>query len=64
MMGCHGQATSKDITIDPEEIEDALWISREEMMRVFAGEHPKIKPSRKGSIAHFLMQKWLADQLD
>ena len=64
MMGCRGQATSKDITIDPEEIEDALWISREEMMRVFAGEHPTIKPSRKGSIAHFLMQKWLADQLD
>ncbi len=64
MIGCAGEALSRDLTIDPVEIEDALWITREEMVAVFAGEHPVLKPSRKGAIAHFLLQNWLADTLD
>lgn len=64
MFGCSGIATSRDITIDPKEIEDAIWVSRQEMMTVFAGNHPVLKPSRKGAIAHFLLENWLADTLD
>lgn len=64
MFGCQGEATSKQITIDPVEIEDALWVSREEMMEVFAGNHDTILPARKGAIAHFLLENWLADTLD
>ena len=64
MMGCHGQALSREITIDPNEIEDARWVSREEMMAVFAGQHAAILPARKGAIAHFLLENWLADRLD
>lgn len=64
MFGCRGAALSTEITIDPVEIEDAMWVSREEMMQVFAGEHPRILPTRKGAIAHFLLENWLADTLD
>lgn len=64
MFGCAGEALSRDITIDPDEIEDALWVSRQEMMTVFAGEHPVLKPSREGAIAHFLLKNWLADTLE
>lgn len=64
MFGCHGEATSQDIKIDPVEIEDAMWVSREEMMDIFAGNHPQILPARKGAIAHFLLENWLADTLD
>jgi len=64
MFGCAGEAVSHEIKIDPTEIEDALWVSREEMADVFAGQHPQIKPARKGAIAHFLLEKWLADLLD
>lgn len=64
MFGCSGEAISRDIIIDPTEIEDALWVSRQEMMTVFAGEHPVLKPARKGAIAHFLLENWLADTLD
>lgn len=64
MFGCAGEALSRDITIDPAEIEDALWVSRQEMMTAFAGEHPLLKPARKGAIAHFLLKNWLADTLD
>ncbi|WP_458791427.1 NAD(+) diphosphatase [Yoonia sp. MH D7] len=64
MLGCAGVATSKDINVDPLEIEDALWVTREDMASVFAGQHPLIKPARKGAIAHFLLENWLADRLD
>lgn len=64
MFGCAGEALSRDITIDPAEIEQAMWVSKTEMMQVFAGDHASIKPARKGAIAHFLLQHWLADSLD
>ncbi|MDA8766561.1 NAD(+) diphosphatase [Planktomarina temperata] len=64
MFGCAGEALNADIVIDPKEIEDALWVSREEMLDVFEGVHPEIKPARKGAIAHFLLEHWLADHLE
>jgi NAD+ diphosphatase len=64
MFGCQGEATSSEITIDPNEIEDALWVTREDMMDVFAGRSTKMLPARKGAIAHFLLDNWLADRLD
>lgn len=64
MLGCRGEALSEEIRIDPNELEDALWVTREELHSAFAGTHPKIKPARKGSIAQFLMAHWLDDTLD
>lgn len=64
MFGCAGEALNDNITIDPNEIEDALWVSREDMLTVFSGQHPTRKPSRKGAIAHFLLRNWLADRLE
>lgn len=64
MFGCAGIALDTRITVDPVELEDAIWVSREDMAKVFAGEHPTIKPARKGAIAHFLLENWLADRLD
>lgn len=64
MFGCHGHATSDQITVDPEEIEDALWVTREDMLDAVSGNHPVMNPARKGSIARFLIENWLADTLD
>ncbi len=64
MIGCHGEALDRAITIDPAEIEDARWLTREQMVAVMAGGDPVIKPSRRGAIAHFLIANWLADQLE
>ena len=64
MLGCKGDALTTDIEIDPKEIEDAQWFSREDIMLAFSGQHPMLKPARKGAIAHFLLRNWLADQLD
>ena len=64
MLGCRGEAVSEDITIDPAELQDALWVTREDLLSAFAGTHPHIKPSRKGAIAQFIMSHWLADTLE
>lgn len=64
MVGCYGKALSRDIQIDPEEIEHACWVTREEMLEAFADDHPFIAPARRGAIARFLVENWLADRLD
>lgn len=64
MIGCAGEALSTELHIDPVEIEDAKWFRREAIMAAFAGDHPSLLPARKGAIAHFLLQNWLADCLD
>lgn len=64
MFGCRGIATSDEITIDPVEIEDAIWVTREDMVDVLAGTHETLKPARQGAIARFLIDNWLADRLD
>lgn len=64
MIGCRGEALGREITIDDHELEEAMWVSREELMEVFAGTHARIKPARNGAIAHFLLRNWLADRLD
>jgi len=64
MIGCHAHATSAEITVDETEIEDALWVSREQVALVFAGQHKDIATPRAGAIARFLLENWLADRLD
>ncbi len=64
MIGCVGQALAREITLDPNELEDARWISREGVMAALNGEDPEIRPARPGSIARFLIERWLADRLD
>ncbi|MGB3178702.1 MAG: NAD(+) diphosphatase [Albidovulum sp.] len=64
MIGCAGDAESEEITPDPNEIEDALWLTREDMALALAGEHPTVKRPRNGAIAGFLLANWVADTLD
>ena len=64
MFGCAGEALNTELTIDPLEIEDAMWVSKEEMMVAYSGHHPDILPARKGAIAHFLIEHWLSDRLE
>ena len=64
MFGCRGEALDDEIAIDPGEIDDAIWVTREEMLAVFSGENARLKEPRKGAIAHFIIWNWLADRLD
>ncbi len=64
MIGCHGEALSSDITIDPIEIDDAKWVSRETIIDVYSGVDVGISAPRAGSIAEFLLRNWVKDTLD
>jgi len=64
MIGCAGEAVTEEIRLDPEELEDACWVTREDMVAAMAGRHPRIRPARRGAIAHFLIANWLADSLE
>lgn len=64
MIGMRTEATDSAITLDPAELEAALWVTREELVQVLADRHPAIRPPRRGAIAEFLLSNWLADRLD
>lgn len=64
MLACAAEAETDAITVDPNELEHALWVTREELAQVFAGAHPQVAPARKGAIAHHVLSLWLADKLD
>jgi len=64
MLGCRGEALAREIHRDPAELEDARWVTREAVLAALAGQDPDLKPARRGSIARFLLERWLADTLD
>lgn len=62
MIGLIGQATSENITVDQEELEDARWFTKAEISEAVAGGFGKaeglIVPP-KAAIAHQLMKAWV-----
>jgi NAD+ diphosphatase len=57
MIGCFGQALSREIAVDRTELEDARWIGRDEVRAMFAGAHPAgFTPPAPIAIAHHLMR--------
>jgi NAD+ diphosphatase len=63
MLGARAEALSRELRLDPDEIESALWVPRERMARIFRGADPVIRAPRRGAIASFLLWNWLADRL-
>ena len=59
MLGCIGVAETTDIKIDPKEIEEARWFSRDEVRQMLAGKHPQgwWVPGQQ-AIARALIQAW------
>lgn len=62
MLGFVAEAESEAILRD-DEIEDALWLTREEALAAMAGLHPTVKRPRPGAIAHGLLAGWLAGRI-
>jgi NAD+ diphosphatase len=58
MLGFHAEGLTEEITIDPEELRDARWFSRDELRR-----HRELGFSlpRPDSIARRLIEDWLAE---
>ena len=58
MFGCSARCANTELTLD-DELEDARWFSREEVLESWAGLRSDIMPARKGSIAHYMIGRWL-----
>ena len=60
MMGCTGEAQNRTIKIDRDELEDAIWVSKEDVFQALNGLDNSIFMARRGAIARYLIEKWVA----
>jgi NAD+ diphosphatase len=62
MIGCVAQAQSNMLTIDTTELEDAIWVSREEVLVVLKDAPEKrFNAPPHFAIAHSLLRAWAAE---
>jgi NAD+ diphosphatase len=62
MIGCHAKALSSEITVDREELEDARWFTRDEVVLMLKGEHPAaITVPPPIAIAHHIIRAWVEE---
>lgn len=62
MLGFLAEARD-DVIIRDAELEDALWLPRDEAAAVMAGIHPRVRRPRRGAIASGLLEAWLAGRI-
>ena len=62
MIACIAEAEHDRITLDTNELEDAMWVTRDEAIAAFADEPgARFKPPPPFAIAHTLMRAWIAE---
>lgn len=60
MIGCHAEATTSELRIDPNEIEDARWFSREEAASMLARKHKDgLMTPPPTAIAHHIIRAYV-----
>ena len=58
MMACVAMAEDDTLKIDPNELEDAMWVSREDIRAVMAGGEGPFLAAPPYAIAHTLLTEW------
>ena len=62
MIACIADALATEITIDPRELEDAMWVTRDEARAALAGDpDARFKSPPPFAIAHTLLQAWVEE---
>lgn len=64
MIGCAARAESSTITLDPVELEDAIWVPKSEIAEALEGRHDRIAPARKGAVAQVILRAWVRGQIE
>ncbi len=65
MIGCHAEAKSDKIVIDPTEIEDARWFDREELAAMLTLRHPEgLTTPPPVAIAHHIIRDYVENGSD
>ena len=62
MIACIARAEDETLSLDTTEIEDAMWVTRDEVRAALAGDSEArfIAPPRY-AIAHSLLTAWVAE---
>jgi NAD+ diphosphatase len=58
MIGCYAECESKELTLDPAEIADALWFDKKTALALLNGEIEGRRGPMKVAIAHYLIKEW------
>jgi len=62
MIGCHAEALSDTIVVDREELEDARWFHREELVAMLGRRHPQgLTTPPPVAIAHHIIRSFVED---
>ena len=60
MIGCHAEALTRDISVDPAELEGARWFDREEAALMLLRRHPQgLGTPPPVAIAHHIIRSWV-----
>ena len=60
MIGCHAEALTRDISVDPAELEGARWFDREEAALMLLRRHPQgLGTPPPVAIAHHIIRAWV-----
>jgi NAD+ diphosphatase len=60
MIGCMAEALSDEIAIDPTELADARWFTKDEVAQILQGEHPQgITSPPRMAIANHIMRAFV-----
>jgi NAD+ diphosphatase len=60
MIGCHAQALTQEITVDREELEDARWFDRDEIVAMLTRRHAGgLTTPPPVAIAHHIIRAWV-----
>ena len=60
MIGCHAEAITRDIVVDREELEDARWFDRDEIVSMLRRQHSQgLTTPPPVAIAHHIIRAWV-----
>jgi NAD+ diphosphatase len=60
MIGAHARATSDSLVIDTNELDDARWFSRDDVVGALAGGHDAaFQAPPRSAIARTLLEAWV-----
>jgi len=64
MIGCHAEALTREIVVDREELEDARWFNKDEIVTMLMRKHPEgLTTPPPVAIAHHIIRAWVENEI-
>ena len=64
MIGCHARAITEDIKVDPSEMSDVRWFTKEEVKFALESSNPEFHIPGSIAIAHHLIRAWVYESIE